>query len=91
MEELSFVNKKGGTELTEITTKVEIRGGTGFTTLQLTQSETPERVSGLEDAWAFAGGRIVQSHELAEANWETVGTIWIIPALVGGDWDDKTN
>ena len=84
MEELSFVNKKGGTELTEITTKVEIRGKTGFTTLQLTQSETLERLSRLEGAWVFAGDRIIQSHELVEANWETVGTIWIIPALVGG-------
>ena len=84
MEELSFVNKKGGTELTEITTKVEIGGGTGHTTLQLTQSETLERVSGLEGAWVFAGDRMVQSHELAEANWETVGTIRIVRPLVGG-------
>ena len=47
MEELSIVNKKGGTELTEITTKVEIADRTGHTTLQLTQRETLERVSGL--------------------------------------------
>ena len=84
MEELSFVNKKGGTELTEITTKVEIADRTGHTTLQLTQSETLERVSGLEGAWVFAGDRMVRSHELAEANWETVGTIRIVPGLVGG-------
>ena len=58
MEELSFVNKKGGTELTEITTKVEIADRTGHTTLQLTQSETLERVSGLEGAWVFAGDRM---------------------------------
>ena len=91
MEELSFVNKKGGTELTEITTKVEIADRTGHTTLQLTQSETLERVSVFDTHWMLPTDRIVQSHELAEANWETVGTIWIIPALVGGDWDDKTN
>ena len=84
MEELSFANKKGGTELTEKTTKVEIADRTGHTTLQLTQSETLERVSGLEGAWVFAGDRMVQSHELAEANWETVGTIRIVPGLVGG-------
>ena len=84
MEELSFVNKKGGTELTEITTKVEIADRTGHTTLQLTQSETLERVSGLEGAWVFTGDRMVQSHELAEANWETVGTIRIVRPLVGG-------
>tara|TARA_B100000214_G_scaffold105455_1_gene74068 strand:+ start:260 stop:517 length:258 start_codon:yes stop_codon:yes gene_type:complete len=84
MEKLSIVNKKGGTELTEITTKVEIADRTGHTTLQLTQKETLERVSGLEGAWVFAGDRMVQSSELAEANWETVGTIRIVPGLVGG-------
>ena len=84
MEELSIVNKKGGTELTEITTKVEIADRTGHTTLQLTQKETLERVSGLEGTWVFAGDRMVQSNELAEANWETVGTIRIVPGLVGG-------
>ena len=84
MEKLSIVNKKGGTELTEITTKVEIADRNGHTTLQLTQRETLERVSGLEGAWVFAGDRMVQSSELAEANWETVGTIRIVPGLVGG-------
>ena len=84
MHELSIVNKKGGSELTEITTKVQITDRTGHTTLQLTQRETLERVSGLEGAWVFAGDRMVQSNELAEANWETVGTIRIVPGLVGG-------
>ena len=85
MEELSFVNKKGGTELTEITTKVEIADRTGHTTLQLTQSETLESVSGLEGAWVFAGDRMVQPTELAETNWDTVGTVRIVPGLVGGE------
>ena len=84
MHELSIVNKKGGSELTEITTKFQITDRTGHTTLQLTQRETLERVSGSEGAWVFAGDRMVQSHELAEANWETVGTIRIVRPLVGG-------
>ena len=84
MHELSIVNKKGGSELTEITTKVQITDRNGHTTLQLTQRETLERVSGLEGTWVFAGDRMVQSHELAEANWETVGTIRIVRPLVGG-------
>ena len=85
MEKLSIVNKKGGTELTEITTKVEIADRTGHTTLQLTQSETLERVSGLEGAWVFAGDRMVQPPEFAETNWDTVGTVRIVPGLVGGE------
>ena len=44
MEELSFVNKKGGTELTEITTKVEIADRTaidGFSIMPKTIVQTP--------------------------------------------------
>ena len=75
---------KGGTELTEITTTVEIADATGHTTLQLTQRETLDRVAGMEGAWVFAGDRMVQPTELAEANWETVGTVRVVPGLVGG-------
>ena len=66
------------------TTTVMIADKTGHTTLQLTQQETVDKVAGLEGAWVFAGDRMVQSHELAGANWETVGTIRIVPGLVGG-------
>ena len=77
-------HKQGGTELTEITTTVEIADATGHTTLQLTQRETLDRVAGMEGAWVFAGDRMVQPTELAEANWETVGTVRVVPGLVGG-------
>ena len=33
----------------------------------------------------FAGDRMVQPAELAETNWDTVGTVRIVPGLVGGE------
>jgi hypothetical protein len=68
----------------EITTTVEIADPTGHTTLQLTQQETLDRVAGMEGAWVFAGDRMVQPAELAEANWDTVGAVRLVPGLVGG-------
>ena len=50
-----------------------------------TQQETVDKVAGLEGAWVFAGDRMVQPAELAETNWDTVGTVRIVPGLVGGE------
>ena len=71
--------------MNEITTTVEIADRTGHTTLQLTQQETLDRVAGMEGIWVFAEGRFVQPAELAEANWDTVGTVIVAPALRGGN------
>ena len=71
--------------MNEITTSVEIADRTGHTTLQLTQQETLDRVAGMEDTpWVFAGGQMVQPAELAEANWDTVGAVQVVPGLFGG-------
>ena len=67
------------------TTTVMIADKTGHTTLQLTQQDTVDKVAGLEGAWVFAGDRMVQPAELAETNWDTVGTVRIVPGLVGGE------
>ena len=70
--------------MNEITTSVEIADRTGHTTLQLTQQETLDRVAGMAGAWVFAGGQMVQPAELAEANWDTVGAVQVVPGLFGG-------
>ena len=77
-------NPKEVDTVNEITTTVEIADRTGHTTLQLTQQETLDRVAGMEGAWVFAGDRMVQPAELAEANWDTVGAVRLVPGLVGG-------
>ena len=68
----------------EITTTVEIADKTGHTTLELTKGETLSRVAASEGSWIFAGDQLVQAEQLAQSNWDTVGTVRIVPPLVGG-------
>ena len=78
-------SKEGGNHMdTEITTTVEIADSTGHTTCQMTKSETLEKVSQSPGAWVFAGGQMVQSQQLETADWGTIGTVRIVPGLVGG-------
>jgi len=67
-----------------VTTTVEIADQSGHTTLQLTKEETLGRVSDSPEAWVFAGGQMVQAQQLENADWGTVGTVRIVPGLVGG-------
>tara|TARA_B100000586_G_C19941611_1_gene355758 strand:- start:6 stop:221 length:216 start_codon:yes stop_codon:yes gene_type:complete len=67
-----------------ITTTVEIADHTGHTSLQLTKPETLSRVAANEGAWVYAGNQMVQPEQLAQADWETVGTVTIVPGFVGG-------
>ena len=66
-----------------ITTTVEIAGPNGHDALELTQSQTMAVVEA-GDNWIFASGQMMQPSQLAEADWETVGTVRIVPGLVGG-------
>lgn len=68
----------------EIRTQVEIADSTGHTTLQLTKSETLEKINENPGSWVFANDRLLQPQELAEQNWNTVGSIRLVPGLVGG-------
>jgi hypothetical protein len=36
------------------------------------------------DSWIFAGNRLVKPAELAQAEWAEVGTVRLMPPLVGG-------
>ena len=80
------IYKQGGEiiQSKEIKTKVEIADKTGHTVLQLTKAETIVRAAESEGSWIFAGNQMVEAEYLAEANWDTVGTIRIVPGLVGG-------
>ena len=68
---------------TVTTTTVEIAGPNGHDALELTQSQTMAVVEA-GDNWIFASGQMMQPSQLAEADWETVGTVRIVPGMVGG-------
>ena len=67
-----------------VTTTVEVADQSGHSTLQLTKEETLERVSESPGAWVFANNQMVQPQQLQNADWGTVGTVRIVPGLVGG-------
>lgn len=69
---------------TVATTTVEIASTDGHDTLELTRSQTMAIVEERGDNWIFASGQMMQPSQLAEADWETVGTVRIVPGLVGG-------
>ena len=66
------------------TTLVQIADRFGHTSAMLTREETLEAVADNEGAWVFNGSEMVQPAQLAEANWDTIGTVRIVPGLVGG-------
>ena len=70
---------------TSATTLVQIADRFGHTSAMMTRDETLEAVAENEGAWVFNGnGQMVQPDQLAEADWSTVGTVRIVPGLVGG-------
>ena len=69
---------------TVATTTVEIASTDGHDTLELTRDQTMALVEERGDNWVFASGQLMQPAQLADADWDTVGTVRIVPGLVGG-------
>jgi hypothetical protein len=67
-----------------MTTTVEIASPDGHDTLELTRDQTLALVEERGDNWVFANGQMMQPAQLADADFATLGTIRIVPGLVGG-------
>jgi hypothetical protein len=67
-----------------VTTTVEIASPNGHDALELTQDQTMALVEERGDNWVFANGQMMQPAQLADTDWATVGTVRIVPGLVGG-------
>ncbi len=71
--------------MAEIKTLVQIADQNGHTSAMMTREETLEAVAENNGAWVFNGdGQMVQPAQLAEADFSTIGTVRIVPGLVGG-------
>ena len=71
--------------MTDIKTLVQIADQNGHTSAMMTREETLEAVAETNGAWVFNGeGQMVQPAQLAEADFSTIGTVRIVPGLVGG-------
>ena len=69
---------------TVVTTTVEMASPDGHDTLELTRDQTMALVEERGDNWVFANGQMMQPAQLADSDWATVGTVRIVPGLVGG-------
>ncbi|SVB28415.1 uncharacterized protein METZ01_LOCUS181269 [marine metagenome] len=67
-----------------VTTTVEIASTDGHDTLELTRDQTMALVEERGDNWVFASGQLMQPAQLADQDWAAVGTVRIVPGLVGG-------
>ena len=79
---LSYTTNTG-----DVPTTVEIPDSFGYSEYRLNKQDTLDLLERLEldgSRWIFASGQMMQPSQLAEADWETVGTVRIVPALVGG-------
>lgn len=77
---------KGGKWMdNEITTTVIIGDTTGHQTLELTQDETMSQIESHDSSWVYADGVMVTPEQIAQADWNTVGRVTIMPGLVGGN------
>lgn len=67
-----------------MTTTVEIASPDGHDTLELTRDQTLALVEERGDNWVFANGQMMQPAQSADADFSTLGTVRIVPGLVGG-------
>jgi len=68
----------------EIRTTVRIADASAYTDLELTKAETMGVVKYFHRRWIFARNRLVKPAELEQTDWGTVGTVLLMPRLVGG-------
>ena len=84
MEEIDM-KTKNETNKQNPTTTVLVADKSGHSTLQLTKQETISMVEEQGNSWVFADGRMLDAAGLGEADWNAIGTVQLVPGLVGGD------
>ena len=65
-------------------TTVQIADASGHAEMELTKAETMDVIAQNQGAWIFSGNQLVQPADLEQANWADVGTVQVMPPLVGG-------
>ena len=63
---------------------VRILNETGHTELQLEVSEVIEQIDTHPTHWVFIDGIMVGRESINEVNWDTVESVDLTPAIVGG-------
>ena len=61
-----------------------IMNETGHTELQLETSQVIEPIGSHPSHWIFIDGELVARADIAEVNWDSVESVQLSPAIVGG-------
>lgn len=66
--------------------KLRIMNETGHTEVVLAQSEVINEIDRHPTHWVFIDGEMVSRESIGEINWETVQSVDLTPAIVGGNY-----
>jgi len=64
--------------------KLRILNETGHTELECVSSEVIEQINTHPTHWVFVDGEMVTRENIAEIDWNTVESVDLTPAIVGG-------
>tara|TARA_R100000152_G_C6773109_1_gene200302 strand:+ start:1179 stop:1379 length:201 start_codon:yes stop_codon:yes gene_type:complete len=57
---------------------------TGHTELEVTQTEVIEQINDHPTHWVFIDGELTSREVISDVNWDTVESVDLTPAIVGG-------
>tara|TARA_R110000824_G_scaffold140720_1_gene306899 strand:- start:333 stop:533 length:201 start_codon:yes stop_codon:yes gene_type:complete len=64
--------------------KLRILNETGHTDLEVTMNEAIEQINDHPTHWVFVDGEMVSREEISSLNWDSVESVDLTPAIVGG-------
>ena len=66
--------------------KLRILNETGHTELEVSASEVIDQINDHPTHWVFVDGEMVSREQINTVDWETVESVDLTPAIVGGQW-----
>ena len=66
--------------------KLRIMNETGHTEVVLAESEVIDQIDQHPTHWVFIDGEMVARETIGEINWDTVQSVDLTPAIVGGSY-----
>ena len=66
--------------------KLRIMNETGHTEVVLAESEVIDQIDQHPTHWVFIDGEMVARESIAGINWDTVQSVDLTPAIVGGNY-----
>jgi hypothetical protein len=66
--------------------KLRIMNETGHTELMVSVEELVDQINDHPSHWISLDGAIVERKTIETVNWETIETVDLVPAIVGGNY-----